>query len=571
MKKKIIPVLTVVLLILIIIAGVVISSFVQKYTPSKERADLTEHFQIQSEDQIAIIENATRLDTYAKEIEGEIYLDYAFVHDTLNSRFYWDENENILFYTTAKDLISVEAESGNYLVTKDSMDFGPTIVKPTSDSAWIHIDFVKQYSDFTYSFFEDPSRIVLTTAWGDIDTASVSKNTEVRVKGGIKSPILADVEKATTVRVLEEDETWTKVMLENGIIGYIRSRYMTDKKTESITSDFEEETFSHIKKDFKICMAWHQVTATAANGDIASVLSSTKGVNVISPTWFYLNDNEGNLANLASLDYVNYCHSQGVEVWALFSNLENKDADSTYVLTHTSTRQNLVNQIVSMAIQYNLDGINLDFEALDREAVGDAYIQFVRELSLKCQANGIVLSIDNYVPTEYTSFYCRSEQANFADYIIMMGYDEHYAGSDAGSVASLSWVEQGIKDTLKEVPEDQMILGMPFYTRIWCLTPNSEDSDTEIIYETSSTACGMRTAMNQAKDYNVEPEWLEDCGQYYAEYEADGSIYKIWIENAESIDAKLQLCEKYALAGGSFWKLGFETSDTWDTIIKYLN
>jgi len=241
-------------------------------------------------------------------------------------------------------------------------------------------------------------------------------------------------------------------MTADGIIGYVKNSTLSSTETKERKSEYTPETFAHITKDFTICMAWHQVTSQSANSTISSVLAGTKGVNVISPTWFYLNDNNGNLANLASMDYVNYCHSQGVEVWALVSNLENADADSTEVLTHTSKRQNLVNQIVSMAIQYNLDGVNLDFEALSRENVGDAYIQFVRELSIKCGNNGIVLSIDNYVPTEYTSFYNREEQANFADYIVIMGYDEHYAGSDAGSVSSLSWVKQGVSDTLKEVP-----------------------------------------------------------------------------------------------------------------------
>ena len=169
-------------------------------------------------------------------------------------------------------------------------------------------------------------------------------------------------------------------------------------------------------------MAWHQVTNQSANNAVSSVLANTRGINVLSPTWFYLNDNNGNIANLASLNYVNYCHNQGIEVWALVSNLENKNVDTTEVLTHTSKRQNLVNQIVSMAIQYNLDGINVDFESMNGEKVGDAFIEFIRELSIKCKNNGVVLSVDNYVPMSHTSFYNRKEQANFADYVVIMGY-----------------------------------------------------------------------------------------------------------------------------------------------------
>ena len=187
-------------------------------------------------------------------------------------------------------------------------------------------------------------------------------------------------------------------------------------------------------------MAWHQITNADANTTIASVLQNTKGINVISPTWFYLNDNNGNIASLASSDYVNYCHQNGIEVWALVSNLENKDVDTTSVLTYTSKRENLINNLISAAIQYNFDGINVDFEALSSE-VGDSYIQFIRELSLKCANNGIVLSVDDYVPTSYTAFYNRAEQAVFADYVVVMAYDEHYSGSEeAGSVASIGFL-----------------------------------------------------------------------------------------------------------------------------------
>ena len=218
----------------------------------------------------------------------------------------------------------------------------------------------------------------------------------------------------------------------------------------------------------------------------------------------------------------------------------------------------------------------LIFEALNREEVGDAYIQFVRELSIKCENNGIVLSIDNYVPTSYTSFYNRSEQANFADYVVIMGYDEHYAGSDEGSVSSLSWVRQGVIDTLAEVPANQVILGMPFYTRVWALTPDEEagdndDIDANILYSVSSQVYGMRSANNLLANYGVEKQWLEDSGQNYAEFESEGITYKVWLEDSASAEARLKLMDEYELAGASFWKLGFETSDVWDTIIKYIN
>ena len=576
MKKKVLPILVVCVLILLIVAIMGISALVKKYTPSKERQDLSDYYHLTSEEQVAIILNSEVMETAARLIGGHVYVDYNFLHDHLNPRFYWDANENILLYATSRDLISAEADSNNYLITKSSVDFGRPIVKATSDSAYVDMDFIREYSDLTYEFLPEPNRIIINNIWGDYEVASAKRSTHVRVQGGIKSPILADLKEKDPVTILEAGDNWTKVMTADGIIGYVQNKRLSAASTETRASEFIPDTFAHITRDYKICMAWHQVTNRVANADIPSVLASTKGVNVISPTWFYLNDNNGGIADLGSTDYVNYCHSQGVEVWALVSNLENADADSSYVLTHTSTRQNLVNQIVSVAIQYNLDGINLDFEALNREEVGDAYIQFVRELSIKCKNNGIVLSIDNYVPTSYTSFYNRSEQANFADYIVIMGYDEHYYGSEEGSVSSLGWVRQGVIDTVAEVPANQVILGMPFYTRVWALTPDADagdndDEDANILYTVSSQVYGMRSASTLLANQGVEKQWLEDAGQNYAEFTSEGILYKVWLEDADSAEARLKLVDEYRLAGASFWKLGFETSDIWDTIIKYIN
>lgn len=569
MKKKIIPVVSVIGIVLLIIAILGISTLVKKYTPSKERMDLSKYFNISSDSDVAIVLNKEKSDTKATMINGEIYLDYNFVHDFINPRFYWDENENILLYATSNGLISAHADASSYLTNKSTTDYKCPVVKATSDSALIEIEFVRQFSDFKYDVYENPSHILITNEWGKIETASVKKNTQLRVKGGIKSSILEDLSKGDTITVIKADEKWTKVMSEDGIVGYIKSKYVVDNKKKTIKNDeYKEDKLPHIEKDFKICMAWHQVTTSSANSDVANVISSTKGVNVISPTWFHLNDNKGNISDIASPSYVKYCHQQGIEVWALVNNLDNPDVDSTYVLTHTSTRQYLVNQIIASAIKYELDGINLDFESLDGNAVGDAYIQFVRELAIKCSNNGIVLSVDNYVPTSYTAFYNRAEQADFADYIVIMGYDEHYKGSDAGSVSSINWVTQGVKDTIDSVPSNQVILGMPFYTRLWTLTPNADDAST---YETSSTVYGMRSAANLLTEKGVTAEWSQEDGQNYASWQEGDAIYKIWLEDASSAEQRLKLVNENSLAGASFWKLGFETNDIWDTIIKYIN
>ncbi len=577
MKKKVIPVLAAIVLIIIVLLFILLGKFIEKYTPSKERMELSEYYGLASEEEVAIIINNEVLDVKGRLIGGNVYLSFQTVHDLLNSRFYLDSNENKLLYTTATDLVTAEAESSSYSVTKETRSLDHPILKLDATEAYVAIDFVKLYSDLSYEVYEDPGRVVITTIWGEYSAASVKKKTELRLLGGIKSEILTDLEKGTTLAVLLPDETWTKVATADGIIGYVKSKALGAATVETHTSDFVPENFTHIHRDFPISLAWHQVTNTTANGNISSVLQNTKGVNVISPTWFYLTDNNGGIGSLASTDYVNYCHQNGIEVWALVSNFGARDQglenpDLTQVLTYTSRRENLINNLISAAIQYNLDGINVDFESVD-PVVGDAYIQFIRELSLKCANNGVVLSVDNYSPTDYTAFYNRSEQAAFADYIILMAYDEHYSGSEeAGSVASIGFVSEGVTNTLREVPAGQLILGMPFYTRVWSETPSTESENADTItYELGCYSAGMKEVQNLISVNGAVPVWNEETGQYYVEYVNDGATYRIWIEDSTSLEEKLKVLQSSQLAGGAFWKLGLEDSSVWDTIIKYIN
>ncbi len=576
-NRRISPVLVVILLILLVIAGTILSKVIERYTPTKEVQDLKEYYNLTADDDMAVVQDNVQTEYFGKYVDGVPYLLIDTVQDELNSRFYWDTNENVLLYTTATQLITVNAGENQYYIDREVQATDYTIVKLDGESAYVALPFVKQYTAMDYEVIENPTRLVLTTTYGDVEKTVVKKDTQIRFRGGIKSPILKEVEKDTVLTLLEADETWTKVATDDGLIGYMKSNAIGDAYTETLASDFSEEAHEHRLLDKKINMVWHQVTGQAANSTISDVLSEAKGVNVVSPTWFYLNDNEGNLVDIASTSYVEYCHQNGVEVWALVENITNKDVSTTEVLTHTSKRQNLVNQLISYAIQYNLDGINVDFEALEGE-VGDAFAQFIRELSLKCANNNVVLSVDNYAPTESSKFYDCEEQAAFADYICIMGYDEHYNGSGEGSVASIGFVENAVKDMIEmNVPAGQIVLGMPFFTRVWEETPKTEEaseleqaSDDYVSYDLSSRAIGMTEQANLIAANGAAVTWLEESGQYYAEYTNDGKTYKIWMENADSLELKLQLMQQYELAGASFWKYGLEVPEIWDTILKYM-
>ncbi len=572
------PVIVGAAFVAVVVLLALLSIVIKKYSPSKERADLDDYYNIQSQEDAAIILDGIRLEETAKLWDGHVYMDYKIVQEYLNQRFYWDSNENILRYTTDKDVVSVNAGSMEYTVTKKNENTDYVIVKVDGEHMYLALDFVQKYTNIEFAMHEAPNRVKITAKWGEIQTAPIRKNTAIRVKGGIKSPIVADLEKGSKVGILDAGENWSRVCTEDGMIGWLQNKRLGEISVESISREFEEPVFTHMLKDGSVSLGWHQVTNQEANGRVASILQDTKGVNVISPTWFYLNDNEGNIYSLASREYVSYCHQNNVEVWALVSNLENPEADSAYVLSHTSTRDYLTNQIIAAAIEYDLDGINLDFEALSSE-VGDSYIQFVRELSLKCENNNLVLSVDNYVPTDYTAFYNRAEQAVFADYVVIMGYDEHYSGSEnIGSVASIGFVRDGVENTLKEVPPEQTILGMPFYSRVWELTPKDgagEDVESAaedyLPYTFTCTEEGMQTVENRYTANGAQAVWSEEDGQYIAEYESEGKTYKIWVENEISLEEKLKVMKQNNLAGAAYWKLGLERPSAWDTIIKYVN
>lgn len=577
-RVNLMPIFIAIAFITIVLFAVMLSIFIKKYSPSKERADLQEYYHLQEEDDIALILDQQLIEETAKYWDGQVYLRYETVQQYLNQRFYWDANENILRYTTDSDVISVNAGESSYMTGKKNNSETYTIVRVDGEAVYLALEFVQKYTNLNFAQYAEPNRVVITVTWGEISKAVVKKDTQIRIKGGIKSPIVSDVKKGSSVIIIDNGDKWSRVCTEDGMVGYLTNKRLGEVSQEVISREFEEPQFTHLLKDGPVSLGWHQVTSQEANERISHVLQSTKGINVIAPTWFYLNDNEGNIHSLASRDYVEYCHQQNVEVWGLISNLENPDADANYVLTHTSTRDYLTNQIIAAAIEYNLDGINLDFEALSGE-VGDAYIQFVRELSIKCENNDLVLSVDNYVPSSYTSFYNRREQAVFADYVIIMAYDEHYSGSeDIGSVSSIGFVKKGVTDTLEEVPAEQTILGMPFYSRVWELTPKAgagEDVDSAsegyVPYTFTCTEEGMQTIEDRYTANGAQAVWSNEDGQYVAEYENEGKTYKMWIENEVSIEEKLKVMKEHKLAGAAYWKLGLERPSVWDTIIKYVN
>lgn len=556
MRKKILPVAAALILIVIVAIIGVISKIVEKYTPTDETITGEEYFGITQADEVGVILQDELAEYKGLNENGVMYLNIQVVKDSLNSRFYWDEKEQVMVYTTPTDIIKIPADQQAYTVSGKEETADYVIVRTDDGGPYIAADFVQKYTNMEYTVFENPTRMLITYKWGEITYADIRKQDFIRLEAGIKSVIIATASRGDKVAVLEQQDEWSKVRTEDGFIGYIPNKKLGATYQEISSREFEEPNYTSLKQESKVNLVWHQITNMDSNYNLVYDIADMTGVNTISPTWFSISSNSGDISSLAYDGYVTEAHEKGLKVWGLVDNFST-EIDTATVLNSTSARENLTNQLIAAAIQYKLDGINVDFESLTEDAA-EGYVQFMRELSVKCRNNSLVLSVDVPVPMPYTQFYNRQELGIVADYVIIMGYDEHYVGSEEGSVASLSFEETGIQDTLEEVSADKIISGIPFYTRLWKI-----DSEGEV----SSEAIGMDTADEYMTGNNVTTNWSEETSQDYGEYQdSEGNTYKIWLENEASIAEKVKLVKEYNLAGVAAWKLGFERASIWEVI-----
>lgn len=543
------PVLVVCLLIVLVslIGGAVYG--INKLIPTSKQMDLTEYYGQNADGEASLVAGTQKLEQKALISGDEVYIPLDVVNGYLNQRYYWDSANKKILYATPTSLTEEAAsdQPGGNVWLKES-------------TVYLKLDYVKKYTDIDSYIYKDPARIAIQYKFSNVQTVTVKKDTVIRFRGGIKSKILTKTAKDTVLRLMNEGEDWDQVATDDGYIGYIQKKKVSAADTTDYKRSFKAEAYSYFTMDEPVNLAWHQVTSTDANNYFADTTQNMTGVNVISPTWFSVSDNDGNVSSLASGEYVMQAHEKGLKVWGLVDNFS-ENMSTTTVLSNTAARQNLENQLVTYALKAGLDGINVDFESLS-EDVGIHFLQFLRELSIQCHENNLVLSVDNPVPEDFTSHYDRAEQGKVVDYVIIMGYDEHYVGSDTGSVASLPWVEQGVKDTLAEVPAKRTILAIPFYTRLWKTTDGGA---------LTSEAIGMDQAQQAISDNGAETYWDKTTSQNYGTYEGDGATYQIWLEDSKSIAEKVKLIPKYKLAGVAEWKLGFENSGIWSVITENLS
>ncbi len=556
-------------LALALVAGGGFAVYQWRFAPSKTKMALTEYFILSGAEDCAVILNGEYLTpetedgsesacAYARVNGNTLYLELSFVKKQLDDGYVYDPEAAELRYCTDRALVQARSGESSWTEGGDMRSAAAAAVTESGGQVWLLADFVSAYTDASFDLHtDDPARVVIETAGLQKTTAVLEKEEAARRYGGIKSDVLTTVPAGAEVMVLEDYGDWAKVLTPDAVIGCVRTSLLKDQSEVTVQPRLQPRSDSHHLLDVPVVAGWHQVLSYGANANVSSLLDGTN-VNVVIPTWFLMNDDFGGIQSFAESSYVQTCHSRGVQVWGLVSNIQYK-VNTEGILNSSAARDNLVNRLMEEAAASGIDGINVDLETIP-PAAKDGYIQLIRELSLRCEAAGLILSVDNYVPTAYTAFYNREEQAKYIDYHIIMAYDEHYGGGEEGSGASYPFVRNAAEAVLETTPAEQIILGVPFYTRIW--TTDSEGNTTSttlIIAEENNLLSSIGRSWNDA-------QWLDEERQFFIEYENGNGVNHIWLEEQDSISAKISVAREYGLAGVCFWRLGQEPKNMWSTI-----
>lgn len=529
-----------------------------RYTPTKEKMSGYKYFDIdKNTDKVLVMIDGESYPDTGINIDGRLYLPQEFIADNINVGFYYDKESDATLYSDTSYIYAFKKNQNDYsddtgkIYTKDY-----SVIRDVDGECFIAWDYVAERTDCEYQYAPEPDRLNVTLKSEAKQCVTAGKKAAVRYRGGIKSPVLEYVSKGDRLEYVDDIDEWIKVTTVSGYTGYVKKSEVSDT-FEYVREQKAVEEHNFLLKNEKITLAWFQVSGTAGNSSIDNNMSTISEVNVIAPTWYSVTDASGNMSSYASADFVSKMHQRGIDVWALVSDFDT-NVDFAQLYSSKAARTNMVNKLVGEAKSYGFDGINLDYENI-KSAYAKDYLQFVRELSVACERNGIVLSTDNYKPEAYNRCYNLKEQSKFVDYVIVMAYDEHYAGTDAGSVASLPFVKEAVEDTVQLVGKEHVIAGIPFYTRIWTTTDGN----------TTSRAVGMQAAIDQLNSDGQVALWNDDCGQYVASYTVGSSTRQIWFEEEKSIEAKMQVIQQENTAGVACWKLGLEKSTVWSVISQY--
>ena len=491
----------------------------------------------------------------AYSINGGIFLPCSMIGKYIrSSRITVDEfNKQIVIDIANANLILEDVEVTEFI--KQNMDYAYIPLRNIEGQLYFPLDVLKSFFHVTYSL--DKNRVYIEEEAENLKAMARINKESVVVKPSVTDKRSKDLvlNSNDIFQIIYETENYYKVRTQSDVICFLRKSDVDIFNIDLSQVDFYN--FKREKMDYgreKINLVWEYVYLNTPAPDE----DKNDAIDIISPTWFYIKDSEGNVGNKADKGYLNQVHQAGYKVWGLATNSFNGELTHT-VLNNEKLTKKVVAQFLFYASLYNLDGLNIDFESVKNED-RDALTNFVSMMRYYTEKQGLTLSIDVMVPAPWNMEYDRKALSHLVDYIAVMTYDEHWSGSTiSGSVASYDWVNDYIKKSLQDIPSEKLLIGIPLYTRLWIEEPDGNGGVT-----VSSQSLSMEQVREIIKEKGLRVNWLDKEKQHYIEYYEEGKTYKVWIEDSRSIAYKLSLIEAYDLGGSASWRKGFEEESVWD-------
>ena len=513
-----------------------------------------------------IINNTNVTSNLRNEIiqeDGVIYLSEDDIANFFDKYIYLEEENNKVITTYNKKIAEVSLEENK--ININGAD------KTTSASAierdgviYIPISEMTEVYDIEIGNIEETKIITLDSLDKEQRKAIVTSNLAVKSSTNFIARTVDRVKEGEAVVVISTDEEYSRIRTENGKIGYVKTNKLANEY--AVREDMPEEK----QIEGKINMTWDYYSEVGSAPDRTG--TTIDGVNVVSPSFFYIDEHGRFTENVGESGeaYIDWAHENDYKVWPMVSNAPaaNESLEITSeIMNSYENRKELIEQIVDACVAYDLDGINIDFENMKQEDI-DLYSRFIIELTPRLNEIGMVVSVDVTAPDggeTWSMCFDRNVIGDVADYIVFMAYDQNGVSSTTpGTTAGYNWVELNLVKFLQteEIDPDKLILGIPFYTRIW-----TEDTDGVIV---RNSTVNMEDIEDILPD-NVERTWDDELKQYYVEYQEENYTRKMWIEDIESLKAKVSLVNTNNLAGVASWQYGMETEDVWSMLKEELD
>lgn len=486
---------------------------------------------------------------YYRQEDGQLYISYDFIKENIDKNINFNESENKVYINNSKGskVLPLDSKQANFSGHKVILR---SPVKKIDGKLMLPIEsFIYDYN-FDLRYDKDNKSYVLDNLSVSHKIATTTTDVNLREMSKKSSKLIKKVPKNSQVFLYDQENSYYRVREYNGYAGYVHKDYL-----DNITEIPPHELNTQAKKPLNI--TWDYTYAGHSEDKIANI-KNIPGVDIIIPTWFSIMNGNGDLIDRGNIDYVNRYRAMGIDVWGYLDN--SFDAEITNkALSNENSRKKIIDKTIELCKKYGMKGLNIDFEGF-KISDRDLFTTFVKELSEKAKSENIMISVDvtPQISSDVTKEpYDRKALAEICDLVVIMAYDQHWSSSEkSGSVAEYPWVEGSINVLFKSIPRDKMILGVPLYSRLWC----------EKNGKVSSKAISMDQTNNIIGSKGLTPKWNDECGQFYVEFNEGDALYKIWLEEKNSLALKTSLVNKYKLRGIASWRLGFETFDIWDAI-----